>query len=66
MKLVKKKELQLILEERWPAKRFGVHKNNDGSIDVYYDAYMEEDQVEELKTVLDNLGVVARIERMVF
>lgn len=66
MTLSVKKELVEILKEKFPGKRFGVDRNEQDQIEIYYDAYLSEDEVEQMKDLLAKHKIEARLERMVF
>ncbi len=61
-----KKELVDILKEKFPGKRFGVDRNEQDQIEIYYDAYLSEEDVELMKQLLADNKIEARLERMIF
>lgn len=64
MSLTKKKPLHEIINDKLPQLKVSILKMDDEVL--YYDAYAEEGDVEELKQLLKDLKVEIKIERRVF
>lgn len=62
--MVGKKSLTDIVNEKFPSLKVSLLKINDEVL--YYDAYAEETEVEQLKDLLKELKVNVKIERRVF
>lgn len=64
MSMTKKKPLHEIVNDRFPSLKASVVKLDDEVL--YYDAYADETEVEQLKAFLEELKVNIKIERRVF
>lgn len=62
--MVGKKSLTDIVNEKFPSLKVSILKINDEVL--YYDAYADETEVEELKTFLAQHNVTVKIERRAF
>ena len=62
--MVGKKSLTDIVNEKFPSLKVSLLKINDEVL--YYDAYADETEVEQLKDLLKELKVNVKIERRVF
>lgn len=67
MKIVERKDLSKILQEKFPKRRFSVIlEDDDGTVVVNYDAYMVESEVNKLSEFIDTIPEKIRLERMPF